>query len=263
MRLGDYLSREHSVQYEQVEKFIEGRIPALGRPRKINIGQIARNFLCKKCDDIRTFMSSDNIQMIRITDSMISIDVRLACPACHESVAVWFLVDIDGDIASLAPKVRLLKRNVKYTDSVSPPKDKYGEYSESLTKADIAFQEGLGAGAVVYLRKIFENVMNEVADKNGINILNRNGGKLPFKTALDRVCARVDFIPQEFSNDGYKLFGELSNLVHGEFDEQEALTKYPALSRLVVGVLEKQKNREEIDTAKTLLGWNTDSEAES
>lgn len=128
MRLGDYLSKEHSAQYEQVEKFIEGRTPALGQPRKINIGQIACNFCCKKCDDIRTFMSSGNIQMIRITDSMISIDVRLACSACKESVAVWFLVDIDGDIASLAPKVRLLKRNVKYTDNVSPAKDKYGEY---------------------------------------------------------------------------------------------------------------------------------------
>jgi len=263
MRLGDYLSREHSVQYEQVEKFVEGRTPTLGQPRKINIGQIACNFYCKQCDDVRTFMSSGNIQMIRITDSMISIDVRLACSVCHEGVAVWFLVDIDGDIASLAPKVRLLKRNIKYTDNVSPAKDKYGDYSESLTKADIAFQEGLGAGAVIYLRKIFESVMNEVADKNGINILDRNGNKLTFKAALDRVCARIDFIPQEFSEDGYKLFGELSNLVHGEFDEQEALTKYPALSRLVIGVLDKQKNREEMDTAKTFLGWNTDSETEN
>lgn len=73
----------------------------------------------------------------------------------------------------------------------------------------------------------------------------------------------IDFIPQEFSNDGYKLFGELSNLVHGEFDEQEALTKYPALSRLVIGVLDKQKNREEMDIAKTALGWNVTPESEN
>ena len=260
MRLGDYLSKEHSAQYEQVEKFVEGRTPPLGQPRKINIGQIACNFYCKKCDDVRTFMSSSNIQMIRITDSLISIDVRLSCSACKESVAVWFLVDVDGDIASQAPKVRLLKRNVKYTDNVLPAKGKYGEYSELLTKADIAFREGLGAGAVIYLRKIFESVMYEVAEKNGIDMNDRTGRKLNFKAALERVSNRIDFIPQEFSEDGYKLFGELSNVVHGEFDEKEALTKYPALFRLVLGVLDKQIDREEIGVARAALGWNSDAE---
>ena len=260
MRLGDYLSREHSAQYEQVEKFIEGRTPPLGQPKKINIGQIACNFYCKRCDDSRTFMSSDNIQMIRVTDSLISIDVRLACSACKESVAAWFLVDIDGDIASLAPKVRLLKRNVKYTDNVSPPKDKYGEYSELLTKANIAFREGLGAGAIIYLRKIFESVMYEVAEKNNIDLCTSNGRRLNFKVALDRVSHEIDFIPQEISAEGYKLFGELSNVVHGEFDEEEALTKYPALYRLVLRVLDKQIDREEIEIAKMALGWNSGME---
>lgn len=260
MRLGDYLSKEHSAQYEQVEKFVEGRTPPLGQPRKINIGQIACNFYCKKCDDVRTFLSSNNIQMIPITTSLISIDVRLACPVCKESVAVWFLVDVEGDITSLAPMVRLLKRNVKYTDKVVPAKGKYGKYSESLVKAEIAFREGLGAGAIVYLRKIFESIMYEVAEKNEIDVSDRNGRKLNFKAALDRVCNEIDFIPQEFSADGYRLFKELSNVVHGEFEEEEALTKYPALSRLVLGVLDKQIDREEMGVAKTALGWNSGNE---
>ena len=102
--------------------------------------------------------------------------------------------------------------------------------------------------------------MNEVANKNGINILDRNGKKLPFKTALDRVCKRINFIPQEFSEDGYRLFKELSNLIHDEFDEEEALTKYPALSRLVLAVLDKQINREEIGIARVELEWNADAE---
>lgn len=137
-----------------------------------------------------------------------------------------------------------------------PAKGRYGKYSESLVKAEIAFREGLGAGAIVYLRKIFESVMYEVAEKNGININDRNGKKLNFKAALERVCNEIDFIPQEFSVDGYRLFGELSNVVHGEFEEEEALTKYPALSRLVLGVLDKQIDREEISVAKSVLGWN-------
>ncbi|MBR2143379.1 hypothetical protein [Anaerovibrio sp.] len=257
MRLGDYLSREPSSKYEQVEKFAGDRKLPLGKPKKIDIGQIALNFLCMSCKNIRTFVSQNNIQMIPITNSLISIDSRLSCPVCNESVAAWFIIDIEGDIMSLSPKVRLLKRNIKYTDNVCPTENKYGKYSEWLAKANIAYQEELGAGSIVYLRKIFESVTYEVADVNGINISDRNGKRLNFKETLDRVCKQVDFIPQEFSKDGYKLFSELSNVVHGDFKEAEGLTKYPALFRLVQGVLDKQIDSIEIKGAKTVLGWNS------
>ena len=77
---------------------------------------------------------------------------------------------------------------------------------------------------------------------------------------MERVCKQVDFIPQEFSNDGYKLFGELSDVVHGDFDEDEGLTKYPALLRLVRGVLDKQRDGKELSIARETLGWNSSIE---
>ena len=71
---------------------------------------------------------------------------------------------------------------------------------------------------------------------------------------MDRVCKRKpDFIPQEFSEDGYRLFGELSNVVHGEFDENEGISKYPALFRLVQGILDNRINSEEMVGAKARL----------
>ena len=93
------------------------------------------------------------------------------------------------------------------------------------------------------MRKIFENITYEVANENGVNILNANGG-----------------IPQEFSEEGYKLFGDLSNVIHREFEESEALTKYPAFLRLVLGVLDKQIDRKEMREAKAVLGWNSGAE---
>ena len=198
--------------------------------------------------------------MIPITNSLISIDSRLACPVCNECVAAWFIIDVENDIMSLAPRVRLLKRNIKYTGNVCPMENKYGKYSEWLTKANIAYQEELGAGSIVYLRKIFESITYEVAGLNGINILGRNGKRLNFKETLERVCKQVDFIPQEFSKDGYKLFGELSDVVHGDFDEDEGLTKYPALLRLVRGVLDKQRDGKELSVARETLGWNSSIE---
>ena len=47
----------------------------------------------------------------------------------------------------------------------------------------------------------------------------------------------------------------MSDVVHGEFDEAEGLAKYQTLKRLVVGVLENIKNREDFVAARALLGW--------
>lgn len=264
MRLGDYLSKEPSIQYEQVEKFAGNRKPTLGKPKKIDIGQIACDFYCEKCGNNRAFTSSmnvpqkrkisSNIQMVPITNSLISIDARLMCSICGESIAVWFILDVEGDIMSQSPMVRLVKRNVKYTKYVRPKKDIYGRYSESLSKADIAFREGLGAGSIIYLRKIFESVTYEVAAQNQVNITGKNGKRLTFKDTLARVCKNVNFIPQEFSEEGYKLFQILSDVVHDEFDETEGIKKYPALRRLVRGILDRQIDRVEIDSAKRVAG---------
>ena len=95
-----------------------------------------------------------------------------------------------------------------------------------------------------------------IADANGINVLVSNGRKVNFKERLDRVKNQVDFIPKEFSDDGYRLFGELSDVVHGEFDEEEGLKKYQTLKRLVVGVLDNIKNRADFAEARVKLGWN-------
>jgi len=255
MRLGDYLSKKTSANYVQVDKFLGKKAPSLGIPRKIDAGQIACNFYCKRCDNVRTFLSPSDIQMIQITESLISIDARLACSACKtNSIPAWFLVDIEGDLMSQVPKVRLVQKKVQYTNLVRPNNEKYGEYAELLEKAHRAFEERLGAGSIVYLRKIFEIITYKVADANSINIRNNNNNIFNFKEVLMRVCAgRKDFIPQEFSEDGYKLFRELSNVIHGDFDENEGIDKYPALLRLVQGILDNHVKSAEIADAKARL----------
>ena len=100
-------------------------------------------------------------------------------------------------------------------------------------------------------------VTDGIADANRINILDKNGYKINnFSVRLERVTDKVDFIPKEFSDDGYRLFGELSDVVHGEFDEEEGLKKYQTLKRLVIGVLDNIKNRAEFAEARAKLGWN-------
>ena len=58
----------------------------------------------------------------------------------------------------------------------------------------------------------------------------------------------------EFSNNGYKLFGKLSDVVHGEYDEEIALEKFSAFYRLVTGIIENIKSKEEFQSAQQALG---------
>lgn len=78
----------------------------------------------------------------------------------------------------------------------------------------------------------------------------------PFKDILQEVDAQKHIIPKEFSADGYKLFGELSEIAHGNnVSEADALLKYEPLHRLVVGIIENVKNNAELMTALGNLGW--------
>lgn len=65
------------------------------------------------------------------------------------------------------------------------------------------------------------------------------------------------------------LFSELSEVVHGNSDEETSLKKYSALKRLVIGILDNVKNNEtliknseEILQKIRELGWNDELDGE-
>jgi len=258
MRLSDVLSKPPALQFMQVEGFIGTKKLAVGMQRKIQVGKIALNYFCRKCDDVRTFCSGEEIYCIGVNEHLISIDSVLKCH-CGASVQIWFLVDCDGDISGPAPEIRILKRSEKLSPDALIDKERYGKLSNLLEKAQRAHRDRLGAGAMVYLRKVFEQITIETAKASGIPCTDSNGRKKPFKSLLQEVDRQCAIIPREFSENGYRLFGELSDIVHGEYNEDLALSKYESLHRLIVGVLDNVKNNNELMTAVGLLGWNNGS----
>ena len=66
-------------------------------------------------------------------------------------------------------------------------------------------------------------------------------------------------LPKEFSEDRYKLYQELSGVIHGDLKEEEGLEKYVPLRRLIIGIIENIRNREEFHDAKIALGWEDNS----
>ena len=75
-----------------------------------------------------------------------------------------------------------------------------------------------------------------------------------FKYLLSEVDEKCDIIPVEFSNNGYKLFGKIGDVVHGEYDEEIALEKFSAFYRLITGVIENIKSKDEFRSSMQALG---------
>lgn len=255
MRLCNILSKPPTLEFKQVEGFLNEKRLATGKQRKLQIGEVGLNYYCKNCTDVRTFCASGEIYCIGVNDHIVSVDCVLNC-RCGSSVQVWFLIDCDGDICGRAPEVRILKRSEKLSAEVLLETERYGDFSELLEKAQRAHHDGLGAGAMVYLRKIFEQITQQTATASGISCLNGKGKRKTFKVLLEEVDAQCSIIPREFSANGYRLFGELSDIVHGEYNEELALQKYESLHRLVTGIIDHVKNNNELMTAIGSLGWN-------
>lgn len=260
MRLSDVLSKPMTEEFIQVEGFLNNRRLGFGRQAKISIGKIALNFFCKKCNDERTFCSNNELFCLGVSDSIVSIDCALKCPICESSIQSWFLVESENGIFSQSPKVRIRKRSEKLSKLVLFSRDQYNDFSELLEKAQCAYCDELGAGSIVYLRKILERITVQVAEAANISTKNLNGKRKSFKDLLEEVDDQRSIIPREYSANGYRLFSELSEVIHGSYEEELGLQKYNALRRLVIGIIENVKTNRELMIAIGKLGWDNQQE---
>lgn len=261
MRLSDVLSNPPKDELVQIEGFLEEKNLPHGRQRKIKVGRISLPFLCNICGNVHSFLSDETLFCIGVNESTVSIDSVVVCARCgNSSVPAWFLVTSDVDIFSRYPNVKILKYSYKLSESVSLSEERFGGLTDMLNKAQLAYAENLGAGSLVYLRKILENITFATALVVGVETRKRNNKPRPYKEVLEEVDQEQNIIPREFSQNRYRLFEELSNVIHGDSDEQLALQKYPALKRLVIGVVENIKNHQELNEAINDLGWNGEGE---
>lgn len=256
MRLSDVLSKPSNKEYVQVDAFLQNKVGKAGQKVDISTGSVALNYFCVSCEDIRTFWSSPKLTCIFVSKNLISVDCVLTC-GCGSSIPVWFLIESKNDITGQAPAIRILKKSVKLSDTVRINDNRYGEFSILLDNAMQAYTDGLGAGAIVYLRKIFEKITVQTAQAVGIQYKQYEGGNpRNFSDLLKEVNEKCSIIPREFSANGYRLFRELSGVVHGEYDEEAGLKNFEALHRLVIGILENVINHKELMNTTAMLGWN-------
>lgn len=198
------------------------------------------------CDDIRTFNLKGELSCVFVNKHVINIDCILTC-GCNASVQVWFLAEAEDDIFGQAPKVRIMKRSEKSSDMEKIRTEKYGEFSTLLDMAERVYRDDLGAGAIVYLRKMFEKITIQMADAFEIEYKKHKGGNhKKFFELLKKVDEQRTIIPKEFADDRYRLFQKLSDVVHGEYDEALALSKFGSLHTLVIGILDNVSKSNEL-----------------
>lgn len=259
MRLPELLSRVPATTTAQVEGFLGGSALRWGKHKRIRVGKVFHNFHCRTCGDQRTFVSGDELDCLGLGDDQLSIDVTLRCSECESSVEAWYLVASDGAIAGHSPNVKV----ERYTENLRDRADRIdatsGPFADLIRRAQLAYENDLGAGAVVYLRKIFEKVTWEVAEILGVETKKPNGNPRPFVAVLEEVNNIRSIIPQRFSSDGYQLFRELSGIIHGDSSETEALQKFRPCLQLVLGVVIEVNQDNVVAQAIEELGWNVES----
>ena len=108
---------------------------------------------------------------------------------------------------------------------------------------------------MVYLRKVFEIATVESAQAIGVSTKTDKGSRKRFRELLKEVDKESGIIPREFSTNGYQLFSELSEVIHGSALELEAIAKYPPCRRLIIGIVDNIRNNNEMSQAVAALGW--------
>lgn len=257
MRLSDLLSKAPVSVEAQVEGFLEveeGESLRWGEHQTIKVGRVLLNFNCNGCGDIRTFVSDEKLSCLIVGERVVSIDAGLMCPGCGAVVEAWFLVVARDDLLAQAPTVRL----ERYVDNRRNVANRLGIgdqiFDSLLERAQVAYEAHLGSGSIVYLRQAFELITKQVALAAGMVI----GERPQFGQLLRRVDEKHRIIPPAFSENGYQLFSELSEVVHGRSTEEIALAKFKPCESLVRGILQNVASDQEMRLAIEQLGWNVD-----
>jgi hypothetical protein len=114
------------------------------------------------------------------------------------------------------------------------------EHQKGYTKALGLFSYGVGAGSIVYLRKIFEHLVEETyqearKDEAWMSI---HGEAYPTHKMANKLAALEDFLPSDLVQHP-RLYGFLSQGLHG-LSEEECLKLFPML-RLAIEFILSQK----------------------
>jgi hypothetical protein len=193
-------------------------------------------------DEVR--LSYDNIEIIKLT-----------CPVCNNRI--YLVYAIESESRTVGENSKAVRTNFYKAIKIGeyPSQDtsrllvlaKYqtrfpAEY-DLLVKALKAYQLGLGAGAIVYIRKAYETLLNAVLDSASID-----RSTVTFRDKLQKANDASHIVPTELEGKAYGLFRELSDNVHGDGEDTDGIAKYENLRIVFLlildSIMQKERNAE-------------------
>lgn len=175
--------------------------------------------------------------------------VKLKCKRNNKDVLTFFVYS-DGDtVVKLGQKpsladIEFLELNKKYDKVLDKNNLKL------FKKAIGLFAHGAGAGSFVYLRKIFEGLIQECFGSSKGN-LSVNDSKFKGMSVSDKIDLLKDYLPDKMI-ELKPLYGILSQGVH-ELSEEQCLMFFPALKLSIELILDQKiYNEEKIKREKVI-----------
>ena len=123
------------------------------------------------------------------------------------------------------------------------------ESRKELRRAIGLHAQGIGVGSYVYLRRIFERILDEAkteAEQDGtIDLSDYDGMKV-----VDRIRLLKNYLPKMI-NDNRVFYGIVSKGIH-ELSEDECISYFPVLKEAIIMILRQwaQKKQEQEDAKK-------------
>lgn len=249
MRLSDIFYAPKMGALTAVDPFLPKNGMKVGRRTRVDVGPFFRTYFCSKCEMAREFHSEKKLNLVRYGDNLFGVSTLFQCACGYCLGEYWGMFEgVDSD--SRAPKVSLICESLRQIDLARETEE---SVDRLLRQAREAYSARFGYGAMVYLRIVYERVTRDVAKQVGVSLKGKNGGRKNFKSLLQEVDGVVKIIPRQYQEEGYKLFGELSEVIHGSSSEKVALDKFDSCLNLVEGVVRSVNDIPKFADAKGVL----------
>lgn len=210
---------------------------------------------CKSCDKLQNFISTDIHSVFEVFDSIhnecyslekikeytesnnFCIDIKLRCAKCGETH--YYTLIFNGN------SITKIGQYPSFTGKEKHELEKYkniiSKYYIELIRSVNAYSQHMGIAAFVYLRRIYEHIVEtEYAKLSETDINN----KASFDEKMKIVDKQINIIPTELDAHKSKIYSVLSKGIH-EYEEEECYEMYPMMKAIIIIILDKYLSEKE------------------
>jgi predicted RNA-binding Zn-ribbon protein involved in translation (DUF1610 family) len=191
-----------------------------------------------------------------------TITAQLTCPTCGELVYICYLVEehVHFNTQQLYNEIEeyRVQKIGEYPNQEASRLLVLSKYAQcfpaeydSLSQAERAYNASLGTGAIVYIRKAYETLLCGIIDKANIQ------RPTNFRDTLRKANETEHIVPAVLTDKAYGLFGELSDIVHGDTDDSIGMERYKDFRDVFLLILDNIMEQERM--AEVAVSIRTDS----